>query len=105
MENKKFELFDTNWSIEFVDNIETSDEEGYFWFGDTNGIDKRIRVATKGLNNKNLSKKEINLTLLHELVHAILITGNYHDINRDEPLIEWIAKCINSLLKQKILKT
>ena len=92
MKDKTFELFDTDWSIEFVDNIETNDEEGYFWFGDTNGIDKKIRVATKGLNDKVLSKKEISLT------------GNYHDINRDEPLVEWIAKCINSLLKQKILK-
>ena len=46
---------------------------------------------------------EIYITLVHEIIHAILDTGQYFEESQKEPLVEWIARCIISLLKQDIL--
>ena len=54
-------------------------------------------------DNILLSKEDIELTLYHEIVHSILGTGNYREYSNDEPLVEWIANCLISLKKQKIL--
>ena len=40
--------------------------------------------------------------MLHELTHSILDTGGYNNSSSDEPLVEWIARCLNSLLKQNV---
>lgn len=37
-------------------------------------------------------------TLAHECIHAILATGMYEDLNRNEPLVEYLAKNIVQLI-------
>ena len=51
-----------------------------------------------------IPKEELQLTFLHELMHAILGTGQYNVYSQDEPHVEWLARCIYSLLQQKVLK-
>ena len=46
---------------------------------------------------------EIYITLVHEIIHAVLDTGQYLEESQKEPLVEWLARCIISLLKQDIL--
>lgn len=45
----------------------------------------------------------MKLTFLHELMHVILSTGQYNNCNNDEPLVEWLARCIYSLKNQNII--
>lgn len=46
---------------------------------------------------------EIYVTLVHEIIHTILDTGQYLEESQKESLVEWLARCIVSLLKQDIL--
>ena len=50
-----------------------------------------------------MQENEILITLYHEIIHAILLTGQYINSSNDEPLVEWLARCILSLKNQKIL--
>ena len=45
-----------------------------------------------------MSKDDMKLTLLHELIHAVLDEGQYGNVSADEPMVEWLARCIKSLL-------
>lgn len=72
-------------------------------FGRTNAIDKHIYIATKNDNNKKLSNVEIKTTLYHELIHAILSEGAYGKESDNEPLVEWIAKCLVQLNTNNII--
>lgn len=100
MKNQKFKLFNTEWTIVYVDEIKREDDS--FYFGLTDYVCKKIFIVTKDSNDNPLSENEIKRTLLHELMHAILITGCFEDCNT-EPCVEWIANCLYSLLEQKII--
>ena len=100
---KEFKLFNTVWKIEYVDSIETNNNgEEQFSYGQANPLDHTIKIA-KCVGGVKQSKEDIRLTLLHELVHVIFITGQYNSCNTDEPLVEWIANCLMSLTDQKIV--
>ena len=103
MTDFSFNIFNTDWEVYFIDNFNDETQEGGFKFGDTNYELNRIRVATKTKEGQPLSKKVIQLTLLHEIMHAICGTGQYNAYSDDEPFIEWLANCIYSLLEQKKL--
>jgi len=45
-----------------------------------------------------MSKSETKITLLHELLHAILDEGQYFAQSEDEPMVEWLARCLKSLM-------
>lgn len=99
----KFELFGSIWSVEFVECI-PSEEQNTFYWGKTNSTTRTVMVATKDNGGNPLPEKEINTTLLHEVVHCIFSTGCYGNSNDDEPLVEWTARCLRSLMEQKVLK-
>lgn len=108
MKNFKLDIFGTVYEVKFVDKItdELLQEHGVtsgndlMWFGLTDGGCKEILVATKNSNGKDTIPNEIEGTLLHELMHAIFNEGGYGELGT-ENIIEWIAKCLRSLLKQK----
>lgn len=101
---KKFNIFTNDWTLDYVDEVPTPEgDEHYFWFGLTDPVETKISVATKDKNGKPFSKKQLTLTTLHELFHAMLIEGGYLEIN-DEHLVEWLAKCTYSLMEQGIIK-
>ena len=101
LHNKKIDIFGSKYTIKIVDKIE--DEDGYYL--GTTYHNKRIIELARYTNNVKISNNEIIETLLHEINHAILASGQYLDSNNDEPLVEWIAKCYYSILfKQKTFK-
>jgi hypothetical protein len=73
-------------------------------FGYTAAMDREIYVSLKNSEDKPLPDNEIWDTVAHEIVHAIFMTGQYNNCNTDEPLVEWTAKCMRQLIKQKIME-
>lgn len=100
--DKTFKIFDTKYRIKFVKKIEPR-EEGEYTFGKSDSVRYIIHVATNDIDGKPLSDDIIITTLIHELIHVILDEGQYRSSSNDEPMVEWIAKCIYSILKQKVL--
>ena len=77
-----FKIFNYTWTVTFIDNFKEETKEGEFKFGET--------------DYENI----IQLTVLHEIMHAICGTGQYGDYSEDEPFIEWLANCIYSIKEQ-----
>lgn len=96
---KKINFFGENYKIKFVDKIPATEEEGFI-YGQHNSAKRLITVATLNPEGKPFSKDVLQLTLAHELMHAIFWSGQYGNCNDDEPLVEWCGKCLNTLLKQ-----
>ena len=101
LKNKSFNIFGTKYRIKFVDNV--LNEEGNWTYGKIDTYSKEIQVSIKLSNGKDMQENEILITLYHEIIHAILLTGQYTNSSSDEPLVEWLARCILSLKNQKIL--
>ena len=95
-----FTIFNTTWTVSFIDNFKNETKEGEFKFGDTNYELNKIRIATKTKEGQLLAEKTIKLTVLHEIMHAICGTGQYNGYSEDEPFIEGLANCIYSLKQQ-----
>ena len=101
LHNKKIDIFGTKYTIKIVDKIE--DETGYYRGMVYHG--KRIIELARYADNVRISDNEIIKTLLHEINHVILATGEYLISNDYERLVEWIARCYYSILfNQKIFK-
>lgn len=101
MKEETFELFGTKWTIIYVDEIKV--DEG-FQYGLADYVNRRITIATKDTEGKSFPKEELEITKLHELIHSILATRQYKTVSDDEPLVEWLARSIYSLMKQKVIK-
>lgn len=102
LKDSKFNLFGTEWSIKYVDYIEQSNSDE-FCLGRTNHSNHTILISKKNLEGDTIINSELKITLLHEIVHAIFGTGQYNASSSDEPLVEWTARCIKTLLDQKII--
>lgn len=98
-----FKIFNTTWTVSFIDNFNKEVKEDELKLGDTNNETKQIRIATKTTDGNILPENNIKLTLLHEIIHAILDTGQYCNASSDEPLVEWLANCLYSLKEQNKL--
>jgi Zn-dependent peptidase ImmA (M78 family) len=96
MKIKEFNIFGTKWNI-IYESTPKKLEDGTFLYGQAMPREKEIHIYNEG------GTREKKLTLLHELIHAILMEGSYFNTNDDEPLVEWIAKCLLSLKEQKII--
>lgn len=102
MKSKEFDLMGIKYTIQYIDKIETEDEST-FRFGSTNAAAHRITLAKLNYEGNPMDKEEAKITLLHEVIHAILDEGQYHNSSSDEPMVEWLARCLNSLIKQKVI--
>ena len=101
LHNKKIDIFGTKYTIKIVDRLQDGDA---IYTGSTYHDSLIIKIA-KYVNEAKMSNEEMTRTLLHEINHAILASGQYLDSNNDEPLVEWIARCYYSILfNQKIFK-
>lgn len=98
--NKQFDIFGTIFTIKLVDTLD--EEDNLLHYGLTKGNTKEIRISKEVMKAKQ-PDSEIYVTLVHEIVHAVLDTGQYLEESQKEPLVEWLARCIISLLKQDIL--
>jgi hypothetical protein len=101
-QDKEFDLFGVKWTIKYVYTLEETEEDN-FLFGMSQVDRATIRIALLDSKGKPLSDDNIRITLLHELTHAILSSGGYEHSTHDEPMVEWIARNINSLIKQKVI--
>ena len=95
-----FKIFNSTWTVTFIDNFKEETKEGELRFGDTNYELNKIRIATKTKEGQPLAEKTIKLTVLHEIMHAICGVGQYNAYSEDEPFIEWLANCIYSIKEQ-----
>lgn len=98
--NKRFDIFGTTFTIKLLDTLDKEDD--MLHYGLTEGNTKEIRISKEVMKAKQ-PDSEIYLTLVHEIMHAILDTGQWLEESQKEALIEWLARCIISLLKQDIL--
>ena len=55
------------------------------------------------LDHITLFENEMFKTLCHELIHAILNTGNYYKSSNDEPMVEFLGRGIAELIRQNVL--
>lgn len=94
--DRTVDIFGSKWKLKFVDAIEVDD--GASVDGLTDSTNRIISVDVKQ------TKNEADITLLHELIHAILNTGQYFNASRDEPMVEFLARGIQSLIKQGVLQ-
>lgn len=95
-----FSFFGTNWRVKFIGKCKENDD--MIGMGYTDYVLNEIWVATQDTSGKSLKDETIRINLIHELTHAMLGTGQYNNSTKDEPLVEWIARCINSLLEQNV---
>lgn len=98
-----FEIFGTTWEVKFVEEIKEVGEDKYE-LGESNSVNNVITISTKDKEGNPLSYQTVQLTLLHEIVHSIFTTGAYINSTEDEPLVEWTARCLKSLLTQNVFK-
>lgn len=98
--NKQFDVFGTIFTIKLVDTLDK--EDNMLHYGIPEGNTKEIRISKEVMKVKQ-PDSEIYVTLVHEIIHAVLDTGQYLEESQKEPLVEWLARCIISLLKQDIL--
>ena len=98
--NKQFDIFGTVFTIKLVDTLDEDDNNLHYGLTEYNT--KEIRISKEVIKAKQ-PDSEIYITLVHEIIHAILDTGQYFEESQKESLVEWIARCIISLLKQDIL--
>lgn len=99
--NRTIKIFNTSYKLRFVDEIES--KEGEWTYGTCDSATCTITVSTKGIDGKPLKDDVIKISLLHELVHAILNEGQYRNSSNDEPLVEWLAKCLKHLIDQQVI--
>lgn len=99
--NKTVNIFGSKYKIKYLDKV--FDEKGNWIFGTTSNGKKEILLSTVLEDGKPIQKEELEITLYHKLIHAILMTGQYMVCNDDEPLVEWLARCLYTLKNQKVL--
>ena len=103
LKNRSIDLFGTKYKIKIVDTIEIEGPNGIEYpLGLTDYYNNIISIASY-TNGIKIPKNEMEITLLHELMHAILSTGQYTEYSKDEPLVEWLARCLYQLINKKVL--
>ena len=100
--NKTIKIFDTQWKIKFLDKVYNG--ESNWVFGLSVGSKRTLYISLKDVNDKPLKDSEIQDTVVHEIIHAILDTLCFFDISNNEPAVEWLTKCFVQLEKQGIFK-
>lgn len=101
MKNKTINIFGSKYKIKYIDKV--YDEEGNWIYGKVDTSNKEILISTLLQDNKPVQREEVEISLYHEIYHAILITGQYMQCSNNEPLVEWLARCTYSLIKQNVL--
>ena len=91
----EFTLFYEQWKIVEVKKIGKND----LIYGETDWRINTIRIRAE------LSIDTKRLVLFHELVHVIFANGCYKKENDNEPLVEWLAKCLSELDSANIFNT
>ena len=101
MKNFVFDIFGENYKVIFKDSVDFDGCD--FAWGTSDAVYKQIEVAENYPNGDKINKEEIIRTIIHELLHMILDEGMYWEEGKNEPLVEWMSKCLYDIIfKQKI---
>lgn len=100
--DRQIKIGNSRWKVKYKDVLSSEDKE-IFYFGLSDFIHKEIKLSTKLPDNKIMDKDTLQETYYHEIIHSILNEGQYKEVSKDEPLVEWIAKCLLQLKKQNAL--
>ena len=100
LNDKTIDIFGTRYTIKIVDTLDDDTKVNHYGVTINNA---RIIKISKNVNGESQPDDELNITFLHELIHAILDTGQYLTCSSDEPLVEWLARSLYSLIKQDVL--
>ena len=95
--NRTIKIFNSTYKLLYVNEIESEDPDRTI-MGETDGNLKTIKIRLLNKEGKPVPEKELEITLLHELFHAILDEGQYLNNSMDEPLVEWLARCTKHLI-------
>ena len=102
IKNRQIKIGNSKWKIKLEESMLSEDKE-IFYFGLSDFIHKEIKLSTKLSDNKIMDKDTLQETYYHEIIHSILNEGQYKGESDNEPLVEWIAKCLLQLKKQNAL--
>lgn len=88
---------DIEYKIEEISHKELQlsgkDLKGNYW-GDTRYKEASIRVC------EGMADDETKITLVHEIIHAILQERGFDQQNNDEALVDGLAHALRMLVKQ-----
>ncbi|KKK65556.1 hypothetical protein LCGC14_2972980, partial [marine sediment metagenome] len=65
--------------------------------GFTDYISNKITLASKEAR-RTISKDEIDITFIHEVIHFILQKTKYPDLNNDEQFVTLMARALHQVL-------
>jgi hypothetical protein len=78
----KFNLSGIEWNVEFAEQLKQ-----YTVLGLCSNTKCLIEIA-KNANDYTVNEKSFIRTILHEIVHAILIDSSYFDLSSDETFVD-----------------
>lgn len=93
----EFKVFNTKYDVEFREEPLPL-ENGSYEFGVCKSAETIIAVSNNDINKKALGKQEYEKNAMHEIVHAVLNEGGYNNSSDDEPLVEWLARCMYDIV-------
>lgn len=102
IKNRQIKIGNSRWKVKLEESMLGEDGES-FYFGISNATYKEIKLSTKLPNNNKINNDSLQETYYHEILHSILNEGQYNEESDNEPLVEWIAKCLLQLKKQNAL--
>ena len=105
LKNRKFKIFGQTWKLNFVDDIvlNSADGEEIHPKGTSNWEVSKIEIRKNSIEGKPFDEETIKISILHELMHALLDEGMFKDESQNEQLVEYLAKGVNSLLNQHVI--
>lgn len=98
LKSRRIKIGNSVWKVKLKDKVKGDNDE--YWLGVSNLLYKVIEVSTKYPNDKDIEYTNKLETYYHEIMHSIFSEGQYFDEEKNEPLVEWCAKCLAQLKLQ-----
>ena len=93
---KSFELGGVKWSVVKDNSIDYTDNAT----GLCELYKHKISLSDK-VNNVDLSSEKTEQSFYHELVHSILYTMHYTELNKDEDFVDRFGTMLHQYMKSK----
>ena len=98
LKSRRIKIGNSTWKVKLKDKVNGDNNE--YWLGVSNPLYKVIEISTKYPNDKDIEYTNNLETYYHEIIHSIFSEGQYLDEEKNEPLVEWCAKCLAQLKLQ-----
>ena len=98
LKSRRIKIGNSVWKVKWKDKVKGDNDE--YWLGASNLLYKVIEVSTKYPNDKDIEYTTKLETYYHEIIPSIFSEGQYLDEEKNEPLVEWVAKCLAQLKLQ-----